>query len=151
MRLSWTGTLRDVLAWVVVGLGVALLVIPTEAKIAPPIRVRVLDTNGKPASNVVVQQSWGFHSVASQSVDTKRTDGEGYVSFPARSVWRPWTVWVVAMPFGLLSHSGWGEHAALWAYGSDPQVWTTQNCGVKFTPPVELRLQRRNVTMYPER
>jgi hypothetical protein len=144
------GKVRAVVGWAVIALPIVGLSYPIEARVAPAVRVRVLDEHGAAAANAIVQQDWGFHTVAHRSLETKRTDGEGYVSFPARSVWRPWVVWVVGLPLGVLTHSGWGEHAGLHAYGSDPYVWTSQNCGVSFAPPTELRLERRRVALFPE-
>jgi hypothetical protein len=98
-----------------------------------------------------VQQHWGFHSLSGTSRETRRTNDEGYVAFPERTVRAPLIGWIVGLPLGILSHGGWGEYAGLYAYGEDPYVWTSENCGIYFPAPTELRLKRWRVSLYPSR
>ena len=64
-----------------------VLVYPFESSVAPAWTVQVVDKAGNPLANTAVTQTW--HDNSAEWDDHKeefRTDSNGYVSFPARTI-----------------------------------------------------------------
>ena len=60
---------------------------PFETTVVPEWKVRVVDERMKPLSNLVVREQWRNHSVEFHGhIDDRKTDSDGSVFFPRRTV-----------------------------------------------------------------
>jgi hypothetical protein len=125
---------------------VILFLIPYPTTVAPEWRARVVDGAGRPYAGMEVTQGWKHYSLeldGGVNYETRRTDGDGYVTFPKRTFWA-----------GLLSrgfrraltaamaiaHGGGGIHADIAATG--PQGYRSVEYRPGEPPPTELVLPR---------
>lgn len=101
-------------------MAIAILFVPFPTVVVPTWKVRIIDTVGKPCSNQRVDTSWGHYTIHvfdnAYNADTKRTDSDGFVEFPARTIWSP-LIWrliapVLASVFYLM-HGGGGIYATI--------------------------------------
>lgn len=125
------------------------LLIPWESRVAPQVRIQVLDETGRPAPDVVVTQRWGHFNFGSEKETYARSNESGYVEFPSRSVRANLASRIIKPVIGIFMHEGLGPYAQIHAYGRDPYVWTSVASSVKDPLPTEVRLQRRDVALYP--
>ena len=125
------------------------LFFPWNSRVAPAVRVQVLDENGNPARHIVVTQRWGHFNFSSWEKAISRTDGNGHAEFPMRSVRANLLSRIVKPVYGVIYNEGIGPYAEIHAYGEDPHVWTSVGCSVKDPMPTEMRLKRRDVALYP--
>jgi hypothetical protein len=114
-----------VLCVLTIGIG---LLIPLETVVVPAASLRIVDEAGNSMPNVFVKEEW--HDVTVEDdlhVDLEKTDGNGVVAFPTRTV-RSFllkriinTVWRISTQ-GV--HASIGSGAAITAYANgDPHVW----------------------------
>jgi hypothetical protein len=89
---------------------IGLLLCPFSTKIAPPVKVHVVNEKGEALSGVSVCQVWINRNIDSKFREDKRNSGaDGYVEFPERST----TACIVARVFGLLWNIvNFGPHAS---------------------------------------
>jgi len=125
---------------------------PRKVMVAPALDLLVRDETGKPASGVLLSQDWGYQApgATSQTVSL-RSDQTGHAGFPPRSVRVSSVQKLAAAALDLVSlgHYGRGPHAQVWAYGTDPTVWTFVYCSVQNQQPHEIDLKRSSVAIYP--
>jgi hypothetical protein len=125
---------------------IILFLVPYPTTVVPEWRVRVVDEAGRPYAGMGVSQGWQHYSLELEgggNYETRRTDGDGYVTFPKRTLWA-----------GLLSrgfrrastaamsiaHGGGGIHADIAATG--PQGYKSVEYTPGKPPPPELVLPR---------
>jgi hypothetical protein len=101
-------------------LAVSLLV-PYPTQVVPEWRIRVVDLNGAPVFREPVMEIWQHYSLESVSHEEERlTDGDGYVIFPERTIWRPLLARVLftsCAAVSTLAHGSMGVHAWVMAPG----------------------------------
>ncbi len=71
------------------GIVLAVVLIPYPTMSIPEWRIRVVDKNMIPVKNVVVFQTWSHGSLLGESKDTLISNDEGYVIFPERNLFLP--------------------------------------------------------------
>lgn len=84
---------------VIVSLIIAVLY-PFETQVVPAWRLRVVDERGAPYGGMEVSQSWKHYTLEladGQHGEFRVTDGDGYVSFPERTM-RANLIWRVVVP-----------------------------------------------------
>ena len=89
LRISAMTDSKKTLMARLIFLGVLVLLIPWKTQIAPAWKVRVVDQSGNAIPGLAVSQNWtdpNFHGWWLE--EDFRTDENGVVSFPERSVWR---------------------------------------------------------------
>jgi hypothetical protein len=62
---------------------------PFESTVVPAWKIRVVDETGKPYTGMAVSQAWKHYSLElddSENMESRWTDGSGYVEFPARTI-----------------------------------------------------------------
>jgi hypothetical protein len=76
--------------WALIACLVVLLAYPFDTTVVPEWKIRIVDETSKPVPNVVVREQWRNHSVEFHGHhEDRKTDSEGYVSFPRRTVRAP--------------------------------------------------------------
>ncbi|HZE72222.1 MAG TPA: hypothetical protein VE135_22160 [Pyrinomonadaceae bacterium] len=120
-----------------------VLLVPWKHNIAPAIRIQVLDETGNPPTNVRVEQEWEYHAIGSEPKhEVSQTDGDGYVSFPARSVKISMARQILTFLRSLRPHGHeFGPFASIEAHGPDPRAWDIVICGINDQPPRPLRFE----------
>ena len=100
---------------------VALFVIPFPTGVVPEWKIRVSDKSGKPMTGERVRETWQHYSLESTGHEEERlTDENGYVTFPARTIWSPllWRIVSTGMAAAsTLLHGGMGIHAWVMVIG----------------------------------
>jgi hypothetical protein len=120
--------------------------VPWNTRVAPAVRVQVLDENGNPAVGVRVEQEWEFLAIGSeQQRDVSQTDSNGYVAFPKRSTKislarRGLSFMRSLAP--LMCGYDYGPNATISAYGPDARAWDIVLCSVNNPVPRPMRLKR---------
>jgi hypothetical protein len=124
----------------------ALLFLPWNSTVAPRIRIQVLDETGSPAAGVRVEQEWEYFAIGSdRHREISKTDAEGYVAFPQRSVKISAVRKMLSFVISLRPHGPeMGPVASMWAYGPEPRVWDVVICGIHNPVPQQMRLRRRD-------
>jgi len=96
--------------------------IPFSTVVVPRWRVHVVDVNDNPCAKQTVNQSWAHYSLSSAShTDYQKTDAEGYVEFPERTIRKSLIqriVYPVIAYALLLAHGSVGVNA--YVYASEP-------------------------------
>jgi hypothetical protein len=126
---------------------------PRQVVVAPPVDLVVRNQAGGPAAGVLVKQEWGYQAPSSSPREvTLRSDSTGHASFPERAVRISvmQNMAAAALDVVSLGHYGRGPHAMVWAYGSEPTVWSFVYCSVKNPQPHEIVLEESNVPIYPK-
>lgn len=104
----------------VLGAGIASTY-PVESTICPPWTIQVIDNNGQPLGGAFVRQVWQHYSVESRSQEQDaRTDANGYVSFPERTVRASILsnlLGAIVNTFTQGVHASYGPHTNVIAYG----------------------------------
>ncbi len=125
---------------------IILFLVSYPTTVVPKWRTKVIDEAGKPYAGMVVTQAWKNYSLeleGGENMETRRTDGDGYVTFPKRTFWagllsrgfrRGFTA---AMT---IAHGGGGIHADIAATG--PQGYISVEYMPGKPPPPELMLPR---------
>lgn len=75
--------------WILATLGsmTLLLLYPFQTTVVPDWKVRIVDEAGNPISSFRVREVWQHYTIESTShQEDLITDGEGYVTFPKRTV-----------------------------------------------------------------
>ncbi len=115
-RQTWLRTLLVGL----IGAGMVSLY-PSRSTVCPAWTIQVVDTAGNPLRGAFVRQVWKDYSVESASHEQDaRTDENGYVSFPERTVKSSWlarTFGVISQTVSLGVHASYGPSAQVLAYG----------------------------------
>lgn len=76
--------------WALIACLVVLLVYPFDSTVVPEWQIRIVDEASKPIRDVVVREQWRNHSVEFHGhYEDRKTDSEGYVFFPRRTVRAP--------------------------------------------------------------
>ncbi len=75
--------------WKIVGFIVLLaLIIPFPTVLVNEWTLRVVDENSSPLPNVKVENNWtNYDHPFSGGLEARRSDEDGYITFPARYVW----------------------------------------------------------------
>jgi hypothetical protein len=138
--------------FIIVAVLIAVLLFPWKSTVAPNMSVRVFDVVGKPAGGVVVKQQWEYFSVGSQKYkEYSRTDENGYVAFPERSVRTNLLSKIssIILEISTAGHYGMGAHVMIWAYGSDPHIWGFVHYADGAPASLEITLERSDSMSYP--
>ena len=70
--------------------------IPFPQTVAPPWTARIVDESGAPQPDATVREVWEQYSLETHSHQEElRTDSHGTVSFPRRTLWRPYAANVI--------------------------------------------------------
>ena len=145
MKTLW----RVAVVSILLVIGAALY--PRKVVVAPAVDLLVRDEGGQPASGVLVVQEWGYQAPSSTTHKaTLHSDSTGRVKFPERAVRiSPFqNLAAAALDVVSVGHYGRGPHAQVWAYGSDPTVWSFVYCSVRNQQPQEIALAGGNVPIY---
>jgi hypothetical protein len=98
--------------------------IPFPSVTVPEWRVQFVDRKGRPFTGLKVEQTWQNYSTeTSDHKESRRTDAQGYVSFPKRTNWAPLAIRILG-PVASFFFGGWWEAA----YG--PSTWIIPSCNV---------------------
>jgi hypothetical protein len=91
-----------------------LLLYPFESTVVPQWRVRVLDEAGNSVRGERLRESWSDYSVESHDhTEDRSTDGNGYVTFPRRTVKANLLVRLARKAFiAMVPHQGEGRPTA---------------------------------------
>lgn len=91
-----------------------------STEISPAFKLQVVDENDKPLPDITVKQSWSFYGGLNSISDGAKlkTDGQGYVEVPRRTVSKDIVGWTMlgitrAMLFWH-PHISWGPHMHMW-------------------------------------
>jgi len=77
--------------------------IPFPSVVVPKWRVRVVDVNNVPCAKQTVDQSWAHYSLWDETnSDYQKTDAEGFVEFPERTITRNLIQRIVYPPLSYL-------------------------------------------------
>jgi hypothetical protein len=72
------------------GLVVIAVLYPFEVTVVPAWRMRIVDEKGVPLTNSMVREVWMHYSIETRGhEEDSRTDNDGYVSFPERTIRAP--------------------------------------------------------------
>ncbi len=86
--------------------GLLLSFIPVPTVIVPEWKVRVVDENGKPYKKQIVRQICYNYTLGVSPCDSKdslkKTDNNGYVSFPERKIWMSFSMRIIRSFFNYL-------------------------------------------------
>ena len=92
-----------------------LLIYPFKVTVVPVWKIQVIDTSGRPVSNMPVGQDWRHYSIEEESHwDESITDDDGYVTFPERVITASVGRRLISVrPANLpgFPHAGWGPHS----------------------------------------
>src|SRR5947209_16359770 len=81
---------RRTLNWIgLMLLGIVILTVPVQTTVVPEWRLRVVTKDGRPCAGVTVSESWEDYTLELESgkgIEDKKTDQDGYVTFPQRVV-----------------------------------------------------------------
>jgi hypothetical protein len=123
---------------------IILFLVPYPTTVVPEWRVRVVDEVGRPYAEMEVSQGWKNYSLEledGENMETGRTDGDGYVTFPKRTFWAGLLsrgfrrAFTTAMS---IAHGGGGIHADIATTG--PQGYKSVEYMPDKPPPPELVL-----------
>lgn len=97
--------------WIVIGI-VALCPVPT--RIAQPLKIQLVASDGRPVAGVRVYQNWQSFGLSGRGDATATTDALGVASFPARNAYGSIVTRFFgrAMPF-IAVHSSYGATVRL--------------------------------------
>lgn len=99
---------------------IALLVYPVKSVVCPAWRIQVVDDAGKPLKHTYAEEVWRDYSVESDDhSEDSYTDGDGYVSFPERTIRASRLSRTSGCLVNVLSqavHASCGAHAYVLAY-----------------------------------
>jgi len=108
-----------------------ILFYPFEQTVVPAAHIQVVDGAGRLGPNLFAKQEWFDVTVEeSQHVDYSRSDENGYVTFPRRSVRAPLALRIVNTVWRIGTqghHASIGSSAAITVYGQgEPHMlaWT---------------------------
>jgi hypothetical protein len=91
------------------------LLVPYPTPVVPEWRIRVVDRDGAPVAGEPVRETWQHYSLEIGGHEEERpTDANGYVVFPARTIWRPLLARVLftsCAAVATLAHGSTGVHA----------------------------------------
>jgi hypothetical protein len=110
-------------AWLALTLVAVILGYPFESTVVPAWRLRAVDERGDPYVGKQVRQAWKHYSLeldAGENMEDQFTDGNGYVTFPERSIRTPllWRAVLTTVRAALtVAHGGYGIHADVAATG----------------------------------
>lgn len=103
----------------------AVLIYPFETVIVPAWKIRVVDKDGKPVKDDFVKQVWKHYSLEldpGENSEDRRSDDDGYVVFPARTI-RASLLKRAVVPalngLRLQEHASFGPRAYVIVWGTD--------------------------------
>lgn len=143
--------------WVAVGVLVVVAIFPFSSTTTTEARLRVLDESATPASGLLVEQEWKDVTVEDDlHYAYERTDQNGFVVFPARTVRSSFLVRLVTATWRFLTqgvHASTGSHGAITVYGKDdPYVWGWTGYQLNGNRwPSDIRLKRSDTPIYRKR
>jgi hypothetical protein len=120
---------------------------PFKVTVVPPWRIQVVDTSGKPVSNMRVAQEWQHYSIEREGHSEESvTDEGGFVTFPERvesaSLYQRFIVGVGNVPWVL--HTSWGPHSFILVLAGPDYLNDAVSYNGKEPPPSSVILRRMN-------
>lgn len=101
-------------------IGIFLSFIPFPTTVAPEWKLKVINENGEPFKNQIVRQFCENYTLGVSPCDSedslKRTDENGYVSFPERKIWMSFSMRIIRSFFNylmLIAHGSVGTKVFL--------------------------------------
>jgi len=97
--------------------------IPFPSVTVPEWRVQFVDRKGRPFVGLEVKQTWQNYSTENRShQESRRTDSQGYVSFPERTNWASMATRILGPLANFLG--------SLWEASYGPSSWLIAACDV---------------------
>jgi hypothetical protein len=104
---------------------------PIKTLQAPQWKVRVVDESNMPVADVTVRESYQNYSAQLRGNEQDLvTDQQGYVIFPAKTLWSPIIVRIVVTLWSAMTggvHASFGPHAYVFAFGDGVEGSANKN------------------------
>jgi len=134
---------------ILIGLIVVLIIllVPIPSTVVPAWRIRIVDQEGGPVTNINVRQHWQHYSFQAEGREIDaRPDPDGYVSFPRRVAWAgalPRLLGPVLNVVTLGVHASFGPTAAVQAWNAGYEGWVDYKGEPQ--PPESLMVHKRDM------